>query len=227
MNQLDLFAAAPVMARPVRPDTAMLLAMSDNAPPRFAKQATGAAAAALISDVMAMTARGMCLSRVKGHETAKRAAEIAIAGKHDLAIIGDETAAYDLCARLWHLRGQFDDGETACVYINLASGFDELGSAPMVCGIDDFEGFDGGETSAAIAERIAVARESLDSLALLPVDDHAQLLMAQATEAIGLDWDRQQAVHAVARTIAALAGESEVIRRIHIAEALSYVAVRR
>lgn len=35
MNQLDLFSAAPIMARPARPDTAMLLAMS----PEYVKPA--------------------------------------------------------------------------------------------------------------------------------------------------------------------------------------------
>jgi hypothetical protein len=226
MMQMDLFAAAPVIRRPARPDTAMLLAMSDNAPPRFNNQATGAAAAALISEAMAITAQGFCLSRVKGHETAKRAAEIAITGKHDLAISGDIRVSFDLCARLWHLRSMAD-GDAAGAFMHHVSEFEDPDAAPMACGLDDFAGYEGyTETSAIIAARIAAARERMNGLLPLSVDDHARRLMMQATEAMKLEFPAQNAVHDVARTIAHLAG-CGIVNRIHIAEALSYVAVRK
>lgn len=227
MTQLSLFAAAPVIKRPARPDTAMLLAMSDNAPPRFAKQATGAAAAAMLGDLNRQRDNMFCLSTIKGHEIAIRAAEIAITGRHSLAIYGgDQKASFAFLVCLWNLRCNVDGGETGA-FINHIDEFEDPDSAQLHAPAGDDQDYGETETSAAIMARICATRQRMAApVTPLAVDEPAQRLMAQAIEAMQLDWQAQHDIRAVANTIAHMAGESAGIRRIHIAEAISYRRVR-
>jgi magnesium chelatase family protein len=76
------------------------------------------------------------------------------------------------------------------------------------------------ESSAAVAERVASARELL-AVAPLPRTPEADALLTRAVERLPLSGRGRARVARSARTIAALAG-SEQVRTEHLAEALAY-----
>jgi magnesium chelatase family protein len=80
------------------------------------------------------------------------------------------------------------------------------------------------EASAAVAERVASARELL-AVAPLPRTDEADVLLTRAVERLPLSGRGRARVARAARTIAALAG-AEQVRNEHLAEALAYRSPR-
>ncbi|HEY5057454.1 MAG TPA: ATP-binding protein, partial [Gaiellaceae bacterium] len=76
------------------------------------------------------------------------------------------------------------------------------------------------EPTAAVAERVASARELL-AVAPLPRSAEADALLSRAVERLPLSGRGRARVARVARTIAALAG-AEQVRPEHLAEALAY-----
>jgi magnesium chelatase family protein len=80
------------------------------------------------------------------------------------------------------------------------------------------------EPSAAVAERVACARELL-AVAPLPRTPEADALLTRAVERLPLSGRGRARVARSARTIAALAG-SEQVRNEHLAEALAYRSPR-
>ena len=81
------------------------------------------------------------------------------------------------------------------------------------------------EGSAAVADRVATARERLTAKPP-PRDQEADALLRRAADRLHLSGRGYARVGRVARTIAALAG-SDSVRAEHVAEALSYRSPRR
>ncbi|HEX8400508.1 MAG TPA: ATP-binding protein [Allosphingosinicella sp.] len=169
---------------------------------------------------------------VHGQETAKRALEIAITGRHAIALHGPS----EPCSDARHCRA---------AALALASGhglngrIDILTVGPNRRQLDQFDMHvvlapvpqidrrlpPACDTNAVIAARIAPARAILDGWSTSgcpPLTERAERLLDQAEAAWQLSPDRRRRVLAVARTIAALAS-GLTLDRVHVAEALSYV----
>lgn len=105
-------------------------------------------------------------------------------------------------------------------------------------GINDLAAAPGGEPSAAVAARVAHARgiqqarngeaginahlppDMLERVS--PMQDAAKTLLNQSAERLSLSARSYYRLMRVARTVADLDGGAEVIKPVHVAEALSY-----
>lgn len=153
---------------------------------------------------------GSRMEDVAAQETAKRALEIAAAGNHSIALIGDETAIADLAAAYPSIGGDpatIRRDRDADIVIKVE---------PTSAAEREFA--ENGETAEEILSRVEKGRKHLPSVGEDP-EQKATTLLDDAIRNYG--FIDKNAVLRVAKTIAAL-DELDSMGRIHIAEALSY-----
>lgn len=164
---------------------------------------------------------------IRGQEAAKRAMLIAIAGGHDIVLIGPSGhgktmmiwAAMAVGARTQRIAANFH--EMRPVKADFVPS-DEMLNAEIHVEVPpvpyrDLTGKSRGTDSAYVVKQL----DSMAAYSDLTLSDESLLLGGQAYEELGLSARSFQAAVRVARTIANLRG-SERILAIHFAEALQY-----
>lgn len=155
---------------------------------------------------------------VKGHETAKRAIEIALSGAHSLLLASNSGQGKSmLCQAAGSPRFI---GECRLD----ASGAAADGMIHMLVVMGDISAADyflpcPAEKSEAIFARVAATQARLSTPREL--DNNARRLFAEAYERMHLSPRQAVAVESVARTLAAM-DDKPMVTRVHVAEALSY-----
>lgn len=167
---------------------------------------------------------------IKGQEVAKRALEIALVGGHPILLAGPTGCGKTLlvhAARSIAAAENWDFGATEWTLPDDAApaGDFALHVECSALSVADMTMPPPCESSAEVAQRVRAARAVIDAAGAgsWALDAPARKLLEDPAKVMRLSDQQQWTACDVAESIAALAGHTGTIARIHIAEALSYI----